>query len=837
MRDFVGFRFGNVHSKDLHLVVVSSSDRYEKNLLPNNKDYTIEVPGGDGSYYFGSTFENREFTINVAFDKVDENTWRKMSNLFSTDKLQDLVFDELPYKTYRAKLKTKPEYKMICFTDRDTGQRVYKGEGTLNFICYFPYAYCFNKYIIRAADYYLTEIPEIKNFDSIYDNPYRVKEQKVYNITTKDYYNVKNNMNTPWKGGYPTIEQVRAGELFFDFNGKKEIINVRDYFRNVPEWAESSKLLVTPTLDYDQELIFLPQYSKTENINMDIGFTPNNSIIGSRMLVYNPGDIPIDFEIKSEHVQRAFKMDRGNHFRIRRFNVQRLSIPNAVDWTGLTTLKVEDNKDYKYGNKYFKFCNWVSTANNTDIINIDNLSQDYKIEYVELGDKHPNHVYIAEPIPKEKLSHYIKLFYWQSSKIKDKDGKPMLNFEDGIEIANRYEELYNLCITDEERYELYWNTLKDSILKTYNKNNCFKEEVSSFKIENNRDISINNGELQIKDTDNNGCYLKYIGNDNNEYLVSIDLYNQLIGIRSHPLISNAKNINDVIITSTDKKEKYRLIYNEKNKLQIEKVYDADTIDNFIYNYIHNPPEFLRKNPSLYYGQEEFNISAMPQWYTGDFFDITTENIDNTTLFLDSEKRMLYNIINPEYNLNKPETAKNWYDYKPKKEILNDNIEQGHWFKIPPGWSLIEVIPICDEDNWGGKRWLDARPFDWGYGGQNGIEKNVQKIFDFVYEKALIEFFNETGLKDTDIRIDNPYEKGSFLYEYYKTKENRNEYKLLKLIHSYWKAAKDIGLNINGSIEEWWWYACNYIWRNFPPLYWGYADILNDAKIKYTPLFY
>ena len=44
-------------------------------------------------------------------------------------------------------------------------------------------------------------------------------------------------------------------------------------------------------------------------------------------------------------------------------------------------------------------------------------------------------------------------------------------------------------------------------------------------------------------------------------------------------------------------------------------------------------------------------------------------------------------------------------------------------------------------------------------------------------------------------------------------------------------------NCNGDINEWWWYACNYIWENFPPLYWGFADILNKAKIEYTPLFY
>lgn len=136
----------------------------------------------------------------------------------------------------------------------------------------------------------------------------------------------------------------------------------------------------------------------------------------------------------------------------------------------------------------------------------------------ELGDAHPRHCYYVEPIPKEKLGHYIKLFYWQTIQwrgdqlpdgtwtaneryremIKDclnedgtiideknpliqmalmfariKDNKlqtlasdtyrriyAKLDFEEGIAFANRYEEMYELCIDDDERYELYWDTLK-----------------------------------------------------------------------------------------------------------------------------------------------------------------------------------------------------------------------------------------------------------------------------------------------------------------------------------------------------------------------------------------
>lgn len=746
MEDFTGFRFGQIHSKDLQLVVVSSSNRYDKNLLPNNKDYSKEVPGGNGEYYFGSTFSKREFSVEVAFDSVDEYTWRRISNLFATDKLQDLVFDELPYKTYRAKLSKNPEFKFICFTDRDTGKRVYKGEGTLNFVCYFPFAYGFNKYIIRAADNYLLKppYPEPK-VASLEDNPYREQKTKIYNKDTKEFYNVENNMNTPWKGGYPTIEQVRAGELYFNSpDGEKKIIDVRDYFRNVPEWARSSKLLVTPTLDYDQDLIFLPQYSKTNYINMDTGLNQENALIGSRLLVYNPGDLPVDFELKMNHVERTFHNSRGNHFQIRRFNVQRLPIPAAVDWTGLRVLDESEEKDYKYGRRYFK----IAYGNGND----DGMTiVDYKL----LEDKHPEHTFIAEPIPREKLGHYIRLFYWQSSLIKDEYDKPALDFEEGVRFADRYEELYELCINDYERYELYWTTLKNAILDKYREAAVFKEE---------------------------------------------------------------------------------------------------SFEEFVYNYIHNPPEFIRKNPELYYEQEEFNVNMMPIWYTPDYFDINTENIEKETIFFDTDKRMLYNIINPEYDKKKKETYKNWFNYKPEKRILNDNIEKGHWFKIPPGWSLIEITPICDEDNWGGKRWLDARPFDWGYGGKhNRDKKGIQILFDKIYDVAAekngidVDYFRKDDIYN-QYRIYNEKEgkwiyKDKFAYEYYRTKEIQNEYKFLKQIHELWRLQKGKHvinketIEIKGTIEEWWWYACNYIWAQFPPLYWGYADILNNVEIKYIPLFY
>jgi hypothetical protein len=41
----------------------------------------------------------------------------------------------------------------------------------------------------------------------------------------------------------------------------------------------------------------MPQYSKIRYYNMDIGINKKNSALGSRLLVYNPGDISIDFKL------------------------------------------------------------------------------------------------------------------------------------------------------------------------------------------------------------------------------------------------------------------------------------------------------------------------------------------------------------------------------------------------------------------------------------------------------------------------------------------------------------------------------------------------------------
>ena len=140
--DFISFTYNSVHSTDLGIVHVSSSDRYADVLLPTFQDKTVQATGSDGTYFFGSYYTQRPITLNIAFDSMTEEQLRFARKVFGDKQSHPLIFDEEPYKVYYAKVSGTPQYNYICFGS----PRIYKGEGTINFICYDPFAHCPNQY-------------------------------------------------------------------------------------------------------------------------------------------------------------------------------------------------------------------------------------------------------------------------------------------------------------------------------------------------------------------------------------------------------------------------------------------------------------------------------------------------------------------------------------------------------------------------------------------------------------------------------------------------------------------------------------------------------------------
>ena len=150
-QDFFGFQFNGVHTSDLNIVRVSDGSRYSENLSPVFQDKTAQMTGSDGTLYSESFYTNKPWAIQVAFDELSEMQYRRLRQVFNGKTMGELIFDELPFKAYTAKVQSSPQFKTICF-DTPDGARVYKGEGTINFIAYYPYAKSVHKFLNEFND-------------------------------------------------------------------------------------------------------------------------------------------------------------------------------------------------------------------------------------------------------------------------------------------------------------------------------------------------------------------------------------------------------------------------------------------------------------------------------------------------------------------------------------------------------------------------------------------------------------------------------------------------------------------------------------------------------------
>lgn len=147
--DFYGFSFRGKHSSDFNILRVSNGSRYDEDLIPTFKDQTLYVPGADETFYFNSHYQQRTFNIKVAFNKLTEKNFRELRQWLNGTDIGPLVFDECPYKAYSVKVQSAPKWQTICFDEVVDGvkQRIYKGEGTINFIAYYPFARSIEKWL------------------------------------------------------------------------------------------------------------------------------------------------------------------------------------------------------------------------------------------------------------------------------------------------------------------------------------------------------------------------------------------------------------------------------------------------------------------------------------------------------------------------------------------------------------------------------------------------------------------------------------------------------------------------------------------------------------------
>ena len=274
--DFISFSYNGVHSTELGVVHVSTSDRYADSLLPTIQDKTVQVPGSDGTYFFGSFYTQQQFTLSVAFDNVSEDQIRLARRVFGDRQSHPLIFDEEPYKVYYAKITGTPQLNYVPFQnydeDANTRPRIYKGEGTFNFICYEPFAHTPNNYKylnqwVVNGKYYAVSITE---------EQYTNHESNYYIIVEGQYVQCTDQMEYDSSTTYYIVGS--GGPSWYKYDNKDE-------------WNFSANLLTTQG-NYD-------------NYN-------NGSF-----MVYNPGDLEAEFKFKVPFIEGSLtiggiKISKGN---------------------------------------------------------------------------------------------------------------------------------------------------------------------------------------------------------------------------------------------------------------------------------------------------------------------------------------------------------------------------------------------------------------------------------------------------------------------------------------------------------------------------------------------
>ena len=115
--DFLGFSYNGVHCSELGIFRVSTGDRYQISLSPTSKLQTVEVPGADGTYYFGKRFTQKTFKIDFAFDHVNDEQLRRIKQLLNTKGIHELIFDADPYKVWDVQINGVPQLKTIPFDE------------------------------------------------------------------------------------------------------------------------------------------------------------------------------------------------------------------------------------------------------------------------------------------------------------------------------------------------------------------------------------------------------------------------------------------------------------------------------------------------------------------------------------------------------------------------------------------------------------------------------------------------------------------------------------------------------------------------------------------------
>lgn len=247
--DYVGFTYAGIHSSQFGIKSVTNGDRYQRYLSPEFQDLTQSTIGRDGTLYFGNNKDKNTFTFNIAFDDMTEEDYRGLRRWLNSG-ISEFILDETPYIKYYAKPGAPVQISFLVFLD-DYGERVYKGEFQVGFVCYDSFGYSVHKWL---EDYSMTgfgagdalELDKISSSVKEWAASSRLLPAQTYHDITYDVYDKDGNC----------FYLYNPGDLACDFTLEFRA-NQSSLALNLFEWDKDSGAPSTQT-SYSQTLTDIP---------------------------------------------------------------------------------------------------------------------------------------------------------------------------------------------------------------------------------------------------------------------------------------------------------------------------------------------------------------------------------------------------------------------------------------------------------------------------------------------------------------------------------------------------------------------------------------------------
>ena len=350
--DYLAFSFNGKHSwDDFNIYRVSDGDRYNIDIGPQSQDKTAENSSGDGIYFFGSQHKSKVFNINFAFDSLTDSKLRALKEWLSVKDICDLWFEEEPYKVYSVKVTGQPSIKVIPFDG--VGQREYRGEGSVQFTAYWPYAHTPDYVRSKTFDLKAGQFQQIGN-GNISTRYFYIEGAENANKIIQFQYSKDGGTNWQWSS---SAGQDPENPQIIDL-GKISIVKLVKSTKNVSitiykttgTSASSRKTLIYKEWAGKE----IGSYSSFQNRGLWQGASglssSSNTCKGE-----NPGDLPAPFVFKHGSKTTDFTIRENDS---RTFQVGNLKITvggngskslTGVTWdskTGMVSAKVDGASDY-----------------------------------------------------------------------------------------------------------------------------------------------------------------------------------------------------------------------------------------------------------------------------------------------------------------------------------------------------------------------------------------------------------------------------------------------------------------------------------------------------------